>query len=116
MGPQLTAAPATAIEGDGIPTPALMAFLSPDPALTPRHRIFAADPHQVTHARRFVRSALADCAAADDAVLLTSELVTNSVQHSRSARGGPFTSSSGISAPRCSASPSSTPAPQPRRP
>jgi serine/threonine-protein kinase RsbW len=43
----------------------------------------------VAEARGFVRRTLgADCAEADTAILLTSELVTNSIQHSRSRRDG----------------------------
>jgi two-component sensor histidine kinase len=46
---------------------------------------------QVPLARRFVERALTSCSAADDAALLTSELVTNAVAHSVSGRGGTFT-------------------------
>jgi anti-sigma regulatory factor (Ser/Thr protein kinase) len=43
----------------------------------------------VAEARAFVRRTLgADCAEADTAILLTSELVTNSIQHSHSRRDG----------------------------
>jgi serine/threonine-protein kinase RsbW len=43
----------------------------------------------VAHARAFVAQALDDhCTSADTAVLLTSELVTNSLQHSDSGRDG----------------------------
>jgi anti-sigma regulatory factor (Ser/Thr protein kinase) len=43
----------------------------------------------VAEARGFVRRTLgADCAEADTAILLTSELVTNSIQHSHSRRDG----------------------------
>ncbi len=48
-------------------------------------------PGQAQHvaaARAFVVRTLGDCAYADTAVLLTSELVTNSLQHSRSCRHG----------------------------
>jgi anti-sigma regulatory factor (Ser/Thr protein kinase) len=44
-------------------------------------------PDQVVVARRFVAERLAGMAGADSAVLLASELVTNSVLHSRSAAG-----------------------------
>jgi anti-sigma regulatory factor (Ser/Thr protein kinase) len=42
----------------------------------------------VATARRYVRDVLGDHPAADDAVLVASELVTNAVLHSRSGRGG----------------------------
>jgi anti-sigma regulatory factor (Ser/Thr protein kinase) len=43
----------------------------------------------VAEARAFVSRILgADCAEADTVILLTSELVTNSIQHSRSGRDG----------------------------
>ncbi len=50
----------------------------------PRHGEFPAVPAEAASARSFVRRALAGCANADDAALLTSELFTNSVVHSRS--------------------------------
>ena len=55
-------------------------------------RAFPATPGQVSAARRFL-AALADgFPAADDALLCLSEVVTNAIQHSRSARaGGQFT-------------------------
>ena len=45
---------------------------------------------QVRHVRRAVAAHLAGCRAADDAVLITSELATNAILHSRS-RGDHFT-------------------------
>ena len=46
-------------------------------------------PEHVAEARRFTARTLGNsCGCADIAVLLTSELVTNSVQHSDSSRGG----------------------------
>ena len=46
-------------------------------------------PERVAQARAFVTQSLGDrCASADTAVLLTSELVTNSLQHSDSGRDG----------------------------
>jgi hypothetical protein len=53
-------------------------------------RSFAGQPGQVARARHFVAAALADCPAATDAVLLTSELATNAVQHSATGWGGSF--------------------------
>jgi two-component sensor histidine kinase len=53
-------------------------------------RIFAGSPDQVRHARDFVRRTLAGCPVADDAALLTSELVTNAIVHTASGSGGKF--------------------------
>jgi anti-sigma regulatory factor (Ser/Thr protein kinase) len=53
---------------------------------------FPAQADQVSQARAFLRRALAGCAMAEDAVLICSELATNAVLHSGSARpGGKFT-------------------------
>jgi anti-sigma regulatory factor (Ser/Thr protein kinase) len=53
-------------------------------------RAFPGHPDQVAHARHFVARALANCPAVPDAVLLTSELATNAVQHSATGQGGSF--------------------------
>ncbi|GIH81451.1 ATP-binding protein [Planobispora longispora] len=58
-------------------------------ALLTRRR-FAGIPEQVQHARSFVALAVGECAAADDAVLLTSELASNAVLHTDSGNGGFF--------------------------
>jgi anti-sigma regulatory factor (Ser/Thr protein kinase) len=61
-------------------------------AIPPRFtRAFRGHPDQVAQARHFVARALSDCPAMVDAVLLTSELATNAVQHSASGAGGMFT-------------------------
>jgi serine/threonine-protein kinase RsbW len=61
------------------------------PDISPRfRRSFAGQPAQVAHARQFVEAALAGCPAVADAILLTSELATNAVQHSATGRGGAF--------------------------
>jgi serine/threonine-protein kinase RsbW len=55
-------------------------------------RVFPARPDQVREARAFVRDNLGCCPVADAALLACSELASNAVQHSRSARpGGAFT-------------------------
>lgn len=56
----------------------------------PVRRRFPGHVDQVASARAFVKQVLADCPALDDAVLLTSELCTNAVQHSESGNGGRF--------------------------
>ncbi len=57
-----------------------------------RSRSFAALPHQVAAARRFLAGLLADWRAKDDALVCLSELATNALLHSRSASpGGTFT-------------------------
>jgi serine/threonine-protein kinase RsbW len=68
------------------------AGLDGHPDISPRYRrAFPGHASQVARARRFVAGALAGCLAAPDAILLTSELATNAVQHSASGRGGFFT-------------------------
>jgi len=52
---------------------------------------FPADPVQVRHARAALAALLDGCALADDAILVASELATNSVRHSSSRDGGAFT-------------------------
>jgi len=55
-------------------------------------RVFPAGAGQVREARRFLAGVLDGCPAAGDALLCVSELVTNAVLHSQSARpGGRFT-------------------------
>jgi len=55
-------------------------------------RTFPAHADQVQHARAFLRAVLEDCPAADEVVLVCSELAANAVQHSASGRpGGHFT-------------------------
>lgn len=49
---------------------------------------FPGQPEHLAAARAFVARTLGNCAHADTAVLLTNELVTNSLQHSRSRRHG----------------------------
>jgi serine/threonine-protein kinase RsbW len=51
-------------------------------------RVFPAGAGQVREARRFLAGVLDGCPATDDALLCVSELVTNAVRHSRSARPG----------------------------
>jgi len=55
-------------------------------------RAFPARADQISRARAFIAGALAGCRLAEDAVLICSELCTNAVLHSDSARpGGRFT-------------------------
>lgn len=56
----------------------------------PKTRVFPGEPGQVAHARRFVARVLDSHPLADDAALLTSELVTNAVLHTASGQGGSF--------------------------
>lgn len=83
---QQHAAPAAIVSDldDALLPSALISQADAAPSLW--HGEFRAEPAQAACARHFVRRALTDCAAADDAALLTSELFANSVMHSRSGR------------------------------
>ena len=65
----------------------------PRPALTlVRTRSFPGRRAQISQAREFIAALLARCPAADDVVLLASELASNAVTHSASGQpGGTFT-------------------------
>jgi anti-sigma regulatory factor (Ser/Thr protein kinase) len=56
--------------------------------IRPRRRIFPGAVSQVARARLFIGDVLDGCPVADDAVLLTSELVTNAIAHTASGKGG----------------------------
>ncbi len=56
----------------------------------PARRRFPGRDDQVSCARAFVRGVLDGCPQLDSAVLLTSELCTNALQHSESGNGGTF--------------------------
>jgi anti-sigma regulatory factor (Ser/Thr protein kinase) len=56
----------------------------------PVRRIFPGETPQVAAARDLVRRLVGDCPVADEAVLLTSELCTNALQHTASGNGGTF--------------------------
>lgn len=54
-------------------------------------RVFGCTPHEVSAVRQFVREHLAGHPTASDAVMVASELATNSIRHSTSSRpGGQF--------------------------
>jgi anti-sigma regulatory factor (Ser/Thr protein kinase) len=57
---------------------------------TPKRRVFPGRPEQVALARHFVARVLGGCPATDDAILCTSELVSNAIRHTRSGRNGRF--------------------------
>jgi serine/threonine-protein kinase RsbW len=56
----------------------------------PIRRAFPGRHDQVALARDFVRRAIGCCPALDEAILLTSELCTNALQHTSSGSGGLF--------------------------
>ena len=56
--------------------------------IRPRRRAFAGSGDQVARARLFVGQVLGGCPVLDEAVLLTSELVTNAIRHTASGMGG----------------------------
>lgn len=65
------------------------------PAQCPRLAIarrseFPGTPEHVGQLRRWLRATLGACPAADDAILLASELATNALEHSASGRDGSF--------------------------
>jgi hypothetical protein len=56
----------------------------------PIRRTFRGEQDQVAQARDFVKRVVGRCPMLDDAVLLTSELCTNTLQHTASGQGGSF--------------------------
>jgi two-component sensor histidine kinase len=56
--------------------------------IRPRRRVFPGTNGQVARARLFVGDVLDGCPAAADAILLTSELVTNAIAHTASGKDG----------------------------
>jgi Histidine kinase-like ATPase domain len=58
--------------------------------VTPVRRTFPGEREQVACARDFVKRVVGCCPMLDEAVLLTSELCTNTLQHTASGRGGAF--------------------------
>jgi anti-sigma regulatory factor (Ser/Thr protein kinase) len=56
----------------------------------PVRRRFSGRDDQVSCARAFVGEVLGGCPRLDEALLLTSELCTNALQHSKSGNGGTF--------------------------
>ena len=56
----------------------------------PVRRVFPGRQDQVACARDFISRAIGYCAVLDEAVLLTSELCTNALQHTASGNGGTF--------------------------
>jgi anti-sigma regulatory factor (Ser/Thr protein kinase) len=56
----------------------------------PIRRVFPGREDQVACAREFVRRKIQPCPVLDEAVLLTSELCANALQHTASGNGGAF--------------------------
>lgn len=56
----------------------------------PERRVFPGHPEQAATARRFVGRMMGNCPATDTAVLLASELITNALLHTDTARDGTF--------------------------
>ena len=56
----------------------------------PIRRTFRGEQDQVASARDFVKRVVGRCPVLDEAVLLTSELCTNTLQHTASGQGGSF--------------------------
>jgi anti-sigma regulatory factor (Ser/Thr protein kinase) len=57
---------------------------------TPLRHDFPGKHDQVACAREFIRDATTGCPVQDEAILLTSELCTNALQHTASGNGGTF--------------------------
>jgi serine/threonine-protein kinase RsbW len=55
-----------------------------------KRRVFSGSPDQIRYARDFVSRMLIACPAAQDAILLVSELATNAVMHTNSGKDGAF--------------------------
>ena len=89
--PQLGAFLAPPPREAGLPlTGCLSTGCGPASGWRPERRVFPGRPDQVACARRFISQVLTRCPAAADAVLLTSELVTNTLQHTRTGADGDF--------------------------
>jgi len=56
----------------------------------PVRRVFPGRQDQVACARKFIRRTVGPCPMLDEAVLLTSELCANALQHTASGNGGSF--------------------------
>jgi anti-sigma regulatory factor (Ser/Thr protein kinase) len=56
----------------------------------PKTRIFDGSPEEVRNVRDFVRQTIQGCPAADDMILLASELAANAIRHTASGAGGTF--------------------------
>lgn len=82
-----------ASEGASMPNGALAAIASTLPDISPAEHswTFPGTADQVGKARQVMTAALGDCPAEDEIVLCLSELTSNAVEHSASARpGGTF--------------------------
>jgi serine/threonine-protein kinase RsbW len=64
--------------------------MSQSAATMPKVRIFEGSAEEVRNVRDFVGRFISGCSAADDVVLLASELATNAVLHTASGAGGKF--------------------------
>lgn len=93
--PELTEPLSPAERQGGTPHSAGPGALHGEACLPRPERVFPGRPDQVAGARRFVSGVLGGCPAGPDAVLLTSELVTNALQHTATGTGGDFAVAAG---------------------
>jgi anti-sigma regulatory factor (Ser/Thr protein kinase) len=56
----------------------------------PRARTFAGSPEEIRSVRQFVGEQIRNCPAADDVILLASELATNAIRHTASGKNDTF--------------------------
>jgi anti-sigma regulatory factor (Ser/Thr protein kinase) len=88
--PAAALAPRAAAASPGPTSDRPLTPCAPLTAPRPRRRVFPGRPDQASSARGFISEVLTRCPAAADAVLLTSELVANAVQHTATGGGGDF--------------------------
>jgi anti-sigma regulatory factor (Ser/Thr protein kinase) len=70
--------------------PACLVIAELDALAEPSMRVFPGDQREVRKVRAFVGAAVDGCPAADDVILLASEVATNAILHTASGNDGKF--------------------------